>query len=485
MIFTNNLTLVLSFEALLFFYFIALLCYALFFSSFHSFGYSNVILVLFNVFAFLFYLLWVNSSIIFSNSYLIYYENFFHFVFSDILRIIVLFLSFLFLFFTKDFTKQLQIFNYEYLLFLMLSVIGLLVLALSNDIVSLYISLEIQTLACYTLAVYFFTSQYSVESGIKYFTVGSIASSFLLLGFVILYFSFGFFTIDSIFLLNSFTSYFVISYLFVLLALLLKLGVFPFHQWLCDVYEGCLTSVTLFFSTIPKVVLLGLFVRLSYTLFLEFSYSSYTILLLFSLFSIAFPSIIALYQRRVKRLLAYSSISHVGFILLAISLLSLDSLKSSFLYLLIYLTLSFSFFLLLLITSTKSLFFKYLLNWVSVAVVGFSTSFGFLIVLLATAGIPPLSGFLSKLSVLQVLVFEGFYFVALAIVLFSCISCFYYLRLTKIIALTSKPNTTVWFSINSRNTSMLLGFLFILTTCLAFRPDIFNSLAIVLSLFFV
>jgi NADH:ubiquinone oxidoreductase subunit 2 (subunit N) len=110
----------------------------------------------------------------------------------------------------------------------------------------------------------------------------------LLLGFSILYFSFGFFTIDSIFSLSSVNSYFLFSYLFISLSIILKLGLYPFHQWVCDVYEGCLTTVTLFFSTIPKLVIFSLFVRFTYFLFLDFSYFSYIILFFFSFLSSSF-----------------------------------------------------------------------------------------------------------------------------------------------------------------------------------------------------
>jgi NADH-quinone oxidoreductase subunit N len=362
MILTTNLSLLISFELLVFSYLLSFLCYSLVFSNFYSFGYCNVLLILVNLSSFLFYLVWLNTNVVFSNSFFIYYESFLSSGFSDVVKSIVIFLFFSFLFSTKDFIKQFQIFNYEYLVFLVLCIVGLLFLTFSNDLVCLYVSLEIQTLGCYTLAAYYFTSQYSMESGIKYFTVGSIASSFLLLGFVTFYFSFGFFTVDPVFSFNSLNSYFVISYLFILLSLLLKLGLYPFHQWVCDVYEGCLTTITLFFSTIPKLVVFTLLFRFVYISFVDFSSSSYCLLLFFSLLSIVLPSITALYQKRIKRLLGYSSISHVGFMVLSISLLSLDSFKSSFLYLLIYITLSFSFFLLILLTSTKNVFFKYLLN---------------------------------------------------------------------------------------------------------------------------
>lgn len=145
-------------------------------------------------------------------------------------------------------------------------------------------------------------------------------------------------------------------------AFFFKLGVAPFHMWLCDVYEGCLTPVTAFFAAVPKVMLFGLIIRLCATVFLKFEDYTHEMLLFGGLLSVCFASVTALYQRRVKRLLAYSTISHTGFILLGICCGSVDSIRACVVYIIIYSLMSLSTFSIIMYASMENSILKYLIN---------------------------------------------------------------------------------------------------------------------------
>jgi NADH-quinone oxidoreductase subunit N len=206
---------------------------------------------------------------------------------------------------------------------------------------------------------------------------------------------------------------------------------------LCDVYEGCLTILTAFFSIVPKLVLLFVLLRFTYIVFNDFSPTIGFFFLTIGLLSIFVSSFLALYQKRLKRLLGYSTVSHLGFVYLAISLLTLDSLKSSFIYLFIYISLSLIVFSTILLISDNENFLKYILNWTSLASKNKPLILCFVIAFFSMAGIPPLSGFYSKLNVLFSLLSQQYVLISFFVVLFSCVSCFFYIRLIKVLSFTT------------------------------------------------
>jgi NADH-quinone oxidoreductase subunit N len=254
--------------------------------------------------------------------------------------------------------------KYEYDLLIVFSVLSLIILGSSDDFLIVYLAIELQSLSFYILATFQRDSEFSTEAGLKYFVLGALSSGLLLFGFTLIYISFGATSFESLAKLIS-TSNDSLGFwglLFVMTAFFFKLGVAPFHMWMCDVYEGCLTSVTAFFAAVPKVMLFGLILRLNSTVFLQFSHHISILLLSGGLLSVCFASVAALYQKRVKRLLAYSAISHSGFILLGICCGSIDSIKSCIIYIAIYSLMSLSTFSVIMYAGVENSIPKYLIN---------------------------------------------------------------------------------------------------------------------------
>lgn len=228
-------------------------------------------------------------------------------------------------------------------------------------------------------------------------------------------------------------------------------------MWLCDVYEGCLTTVTAFFASVPKVILFGLTLRFCSTVFNQFEDSASAMLLAAGLLSVCLGSIAALYQKRVKRLLAYSTISHTGFLLLGISCGSVDSIRSCVIYMAIYSLMSLSTFSVIMYASMENSVPKFLINWAAIAQRNFSLALSFALLLFSVAGIPPLAGFYSKLCILLSLLGQGYCVTAMVIVVFSSIACFYYIRLVKIFFFTAGGSNIFWTGSGTRNLELFLG----------------------------
>ena len=380
---------------------------------------------------------------------------------SNILQSFVLIVGFFSAIFTKFYSQKKKIFQYEYLVFFVFSIMGLLVLCVSFDFLTLYLAIELQSLSFYVLAIFFWNSEYNLESGLKYFILGSFMSCLFLFGFAFVYLSVGSTSIEVFQNLLAFDidsySLTLVGVSFVLLAILFKIGVFPFHLWLCDVYEGALLSTTLFFAIVPKIVLFYILIK-----FLFFGFINASWLTQNSLFTLATCSIFigaagALYQRKLKRLLAFSSISHAGFVLLAIACFSLESTKAISFYLVVYILTSFVLFSLVAISISKSGLLKYLVNWLAFGKRNYLLAICFSAVLLSMAGVPPLIGFFSKLLVFSAMLKNSNLVVSMLIALLSCVSCFYYIRIIKILFFDPTVKAE-WVTSVSRNLETVISF---------------------------
>jgi NADH-quinone oxidoreductase subunit N len=265
---------------------------------------------------------------------------------------------------SKEYLNFCGVFRYEYDLFFVFSVFGLFLLASADDFLSAYLALELVALCFYVLASFHRTSEFSTEAGIKYFVLGAFSSGLLLLGFLLIYLVFGTTSFDVLSKLFFAPNNFLIFWgsLFVTVALFFKIGAVPFHFWLCDVYEGCLTSVTAIFSVVPKLVLLIVLIKLYVFVFAEHQENLLIFFLFSGFFSVFFASIAGLYQKRVKRLIAYSTISHTGFMLLGISLASGDSIKSCIVYIVLYTLASLAIFCIIMLAGINKKSPKYIIN---------------------------------------------------------------------------------------------------------------------------
>jgi NADH-quinone oxidoreductase subunit N len=262
-----------------------------------------------------------------------------------------------------------------------------------------------------------------------------------------------------------------IGFIFCIIGLSFKLGVAPFHFWISDIYEGSPTPATMFFSLVPKTAIFLTLIKI-----LLFSNNTPNQLFLlnlihfFGICSIIFGSLGAVFQRKMKRLLAFSTVTHTGFILFALSNLDAEGLKAMWFYFFFYLLTNFGLFLYILSTTTKKSIFKYLINWSSFSKHNKVLILTFSLILLSSSGIPPLFGFFSKMLVFICLLQNQKILISLVLITFSTISCFYYIRLIKIFyfsqggVLLSKLNN----KINLNPNEIFISILFIITISILF-----------------
>jgi NADH-quinone oxidoreductase subunit N len=314
---------------------------------------------------------------------------------------------------------------YENSLFMLFSALGMIGLAASQDFLAFYLTLELQSFCFYILAATRRTSQYSTESGLKYFILGAIASGFLLFGGSLLYGATGSLCFSDWMLLSQVETpmFFTLGMVFFFVGLLFKLSAFPFHVWTPDVYEGAPTFITAFFALVPKIAVLGLFFKLLSTSFYSSLELWQPILVTAAVGSMLIGALGALGQQRLKRLFAYSTIAHVGFILLGLATCAWDT---SFFYLALYFVMTIATFSFLL-----SFGYRNVNELAGVGRTNPALGISFALLLFSMAGVPPLAGFFGKYKVFEAAVAAQMYPVALVAVVTSVIGGVYYLRIIK------------------------------------------------------
>jgi NADH-quinone oxidoreductase subunit N len=329
---------------------------------------------------------------------------------------------------------------FEYLILLLCATLGLFFLTSAYDLISLYLAIEIQSLCLYVLAASKKDSSFSLEAGLKYFILGSFSSALFLFGSSLLYgcvgttnfnsFSLFFFNLDNFFLNISVEH----AWICISIAFFFKIAAAPFHMWAPDVYEGSPTSSTIFFTVVPKIALFTVFIRLFQAVFITFNDFFFLILLFSAIFSVIVGSFVALRQKKLKRLIAYSSISHVGYLLLAFASNSLEGTQSLFFYLIIYMITSICVWSLVLSLNTSKNQYKSKtladLSYISILnpLLGLASIFIFF----SLAGIPPLVGFVAKMDIFINLLVSDLYLAAIIAILSSVVSAFFYVRLVKV-----------------------------------------------------
>jgi NADH-quinone oxidoreductase subunit N len=345
---------------------------------------------------------------------------------------------------------------FEFFTLFLLSILALLLLVSVYDLISAYLIIEMQALCFYVLASFRRTSAFSTESGLKYFVSGSFISCVFLFGCSLIYGGLGTLNFNELNLLLSFPfdenytyiNYFVIiGILFVTITLLFKISAAPFHFWAPDVYEGSPLSTTVIFSILPKLIIFSFFIRWISAISLAF-YDIKFILIATGLCSVFVGTFFALQQKRLKRLIIYSSIAQVGFLVMALSTQSVDGFASIFFFLILYIITSilvWSHITLFQTFQTRSnLFYNkistplFLTSLSNIFKTNPVWAISFVIIFFSIAGVPPLSGFLSKIFILFGLVQAKEVFEATALILISAVSVFYYIRVIKTVFFESK-----------------------------------------------
>lgn len=354
--------------------------------------------------------------------------------------------------------KDQKINQFEYLIVILIAILGFFLLCSSNDLITAYLAIELQSLAFYVMAAFKKNSSFSVEAGLKYFVLGSFSSALLLFGFSILYGLLGTLNFEDfkhlwymqtpgnnfpVFAGNLDTSVFFdqtllkLALVLVLVSLFFKLAVAPLHVWSPDVYENSPSSSTIFFAVVSKLGVLVLIIRIFQHSFHGFIYTWNYYVVGLAVLSVIIGSFTAIEQRKLKSLLAYSSVSHIGYILISFSTGTLEGLQSLYAYIVIYMLAGLCIWSIFLMLRVKTFYskkqnkdltdFTLLVKSNNIIAICFAT------VLLSVAGFPPLIGFITKMGIFMSAIESSMYFVAVLSILTSVISTFYYIRIIKIL----------------------------------------------------
>jgi len=400
--------------------------------------------------------------------------------FGNFIKSFILFSTVCVLLISLGYNRLEKINSFELPILILISILGTLFLISSYDLMSMYLAIELQSFCFYILSSFKRNSEFSAESGLKYFILGAFSSGFLLFGCSLIY---GFtgttnYELISLLLVNlNFNSLcnngIFVGLLFVFVSFLFKISAAPFHLWSPDVYEGSPTNITAFFAITPKLGILAFFLRLFFDCFYVFLTSLQSFLILSSISSMIVGCFGAIWQIKIKRLLAFSAITHVGYMLIGLSCTSVESINSVIFYCFIYVFMSIlSFSLLLTIRKASDLKrFKYIEDLTTISKVNPFVGVSIAIVFFSIAGIPPFAGFFAKMFILFSAISQSLFFVTLIAILTSVFSCFYYLR---VIQITFFEQTKFWITLDTFNkeTSLLISCVLLFLSIFFVHPSL-------------
>ena len=402
----------------------------------------------------------INRMTLFNDSVVIDYM-------SSFMKIITLLGAFLVLIISSSYLKIFKIFKIEYPILILSSVLGMMVMISSNDLMVFYMGLELQSLALYVLATFNRDQLKSSEAGLKYFVLSALSSGLLLYGCSLIYGFSGSTNFDTIAnQLNSNEYVLTFGIVFILVGLAFKISAVPFHMWAPDVYEGSPTSVTLFFTMVPKIAALTVFIRFLYVPFLNLIDQWQIIIIFLSIASMLFGAIAAIGQTNIKRLIAYSSIGHIGYTLAGLTTGSNEGIQSSIIYISIYIIMNLALFSCLLMLKRNNQYYEEIGDLSGLSKNHPLLSLSLLIILFSLAGIPPLAGFFAKFYIFKAVLEQSMYFLAIVGLLSTVVAAFYYLRIIKIIYFDAEKEKydqdhNMWLKFSLTFSTILILFYFI------------------------
>jgi len=393
-----------------------------------SFKLVNLLTILSLIFAIALVLNQPNEIVkVFNESYII-----------DRLSIFMKVLTLLFCFFvllsSKDYIKSNNIDKIEYPIIILSSTLGMILMISSYDLIIFYLGLELQSLCLYILASFKRDDERSTEAGLKYFVLSALASGLLLYGCSLIY---GFtgstnFEIISANLDEANTGA-VFGIVFIIVGLAFKVSAVPFHMWTPDVYEGSPTSVTSFFALVPKIAAISVFIRFMYVPFINVISQWQTIIIFLSIASMILGAVAAIGQSNIKRLMAYSSIGHMGYALAGLATGTNSGIQSTIIYLTIYLVMNLGAFGCIFMMKRENVFYEKINDLSGLSKNHPMLALGFLIILFSLAGMPPLAGFFAKFYIFMAVIEVKMYTLAIIGLVTTVVSAFYYLSIIKVI----------------------------------------------------
>ena len=355
---------------------------------------------------------------------------------SATLKLAICLITLVVFFYSYDYLCEHELVKGEYFILGLFAVLGMCIMASANSLLTVYLGLELLSLSLYSMVAMHRDSPAASEAAMKYFVLGALASGMLLYGISILYGVSGTLELPALsqFIAGQQQSslFLVFGLVFVIIGIAFKLGAVPFHMWIPDVYEGSPTSVTLFISTAPKLAAFAMAIRLLADGMHPLVHDWQGMLILLSVLSMAAGNIIAIAQTNIKRMLAYSTISHIGFMLLGILTGTASGYAGSMFYIIVYALMSMGAFGMVILMGRKGSEADLLDDYKGLSQRSPWFAFIMMILMFSLAGVPPFIGFWSKWYVILEVVGQGNIWLAAAAVVFSVIGAFYYLRVVKL-----------------------------------------------------
>jgi NADH-quinone oxidoreductase subunit N len=405
----------------------------------------------------------------------IFLDSFTRDEFSNFFKILILISSLFVLSTSKNYIIDKKLDKFEYPIIILLSILGMFFMVSSNDIIIFYLGLELQSLSLYILAAIDRDNLKSSESGIKYFVLSALSSGLLLYGCSLLYGFTGSTNFDLISNeLNKENTGGVFAMVFILVGLAFKISAVPFHMWTPDVYEGAPTAITSYFAVVPKVAGLAVLIKFMFIPFSNIISEWQTIIIFISISSMILGAIAAIAQKNIKRLLAYSSIGHIGYALAGVATGNIPGYQSAIVYISIYVIMNIGIFSCLYLLKKDGEYKENISDLSGVSKKNPLLAFSFLIILFSLAGIPPLGGFFAKFYVFSAVLEQKMFTLAIIGLLTTVISAFYYLKIIKIIYFDDSAITFDAVKNKTAQASIFISCTILLTFFL--YPSVLNKL---------
>ncbi len=363
----------------------------------------------------------------------------------DVLKVFIYVVTAFTFIYSRRYLEARGLFKGEYFVLGLFGVLGMMVMVSAHNMLTLYMGLELLSLSMYAMVAFQRDSLKATEAAMKYFILGALASGMLLYGMSLIYGMSGSLDLAEIaayVALNNTNVVLMLGLVFAIVGLAFKLGAVPFHMWVPDVYHGAPTSVTLYIGTAPKIAAFAMVMRLLVEGLGDLHHQWQDMLIVLAVLSIALGNVIAIAQTNIKRMLAYSTISHVGFILLGILAGTENGYSSAMFYVVVYTLMSLGGFAMIIMLSRAGFEADKLDDFKGLNDRSPWLALMMLVLMFSMAGVPPTVGFYAKLSVLQAVVQVELVWLAVYAVVFSVIGAFYYLRVVKVMYFDKPDDTT-------------------------------------------
>lgn len=355
----------------------------------------------------------------------------------DLLKLFIYLVSAAVFLYSRDYLRRRDLFKGEYYVLGLFGILGMMIMVSAHSLLSVYLGLELLSLSLYALVAMDRDSPVASEAAMKYFVLGSLASGMLLYGISMIYGSTGSVDLqvvsDAVARQGTNNPVLVFGLVFLVVGLSFKLGAVPFHMWLPDVYQGAPTSVTLYIGSAPKLAAFALMMRVLVDGLGILQGDWQQMLIILAVLSIALGNLVAIVQTNIKRMLAYSTISHVGFLLLGILAGSPEGYAAAMFYAIVYVLMAVGAFGLVIMLGRTGFEVENISDFKGLNDRNPWLAFLMMVIMMSMAGVPFMAGFYAKWMVLQAIVNIGLVWLALFGVVFSVIGAFYYLRVVRCI----------------------------------------------------